>query len=85
MEFKLLQTDSCSSARAAKLTTDHGTIETPIFMPVGTAATVKGVHQRELVNDIKPDIIFVFTPWNRNYRKGWRFTQIHELAGTNSY
>ena len=57
MEFKLLQTDSSSSARAGTLTTDHGTIETPIFMPVGTSATVKGVHQRELKNDIKPDII----------------------------
>ena len=57
MKFKLHQTDSSSSARAGTFTTDHGTIETPIFMPVGTSATVKGVHQRELKNDIKPDII----------------------------
>jgi queuine tRNA-ribosyltransferase len=57
MEFKLIHTDPSSSARAATLATDHGEIETPIFMPVGTAATVKGVHQRELKNDIKPDII----------------------------
>ena len=77
MEFKLLQTDSCSSARAAKLTTDHGTIETPIFMPVGTAATVKGVHQRELVNDIKPDIILGNT-YHLYLRPG---TEIIEKAG----
>ena len=44
-------------ARAGKITTDHGVIETPIFMPVGTVASVKGVHQRELKNDINPDII----------------------------
>lgn len=57
MEFDLLVTDAGSKARAGKITTDHGTIETPIFMPVGTAGTVKGVHQRELKNDINPDII----------------------------
>jgi queuine tRNA-ribosyltransferase len=55
MQFELLATDG--KARAGNLTTDHGTIETPIFMPVGTAGTVKGVHQRELKNDIDPDII----------------------------
>lgn len=57
MQFDLLATDSSSSARAGTITTDHGTIETPIFMPVGTVATVKGVHQRELKDDINPDII----------------------------
>ncbi len=57
MKFNLVQEDSLSSARAATLTTDHGNIETPIFMPVGTAATVKGIHQRELKQDIQPDII----------------------------
>ena len=57
MKFNLIQKDPSSSARAATLSTDHGNIETPIFMPVGTAATVKGVHQRELKQDIKPDII----------------------------
>ena len=57
MKFNLLATDSKSKARAALLNTDHGSIETPIFMPVGTVGTVKGVHQRELKNDIKPDII----------------------------
>jgi len=57
LKFNLLATDSKSKARAALLNTDHGSIETPIFMPVGTVGTVKGVHQRELKNDINPDII----------------------------
>src|SRR5690606_22359379 len=57
MTFDLLSTDPGSKARAGKLTTDHGTIETPIFMPVGTVGSVKGVHQRELKEDINPDII----------------------------
>ena len=57
MEFQLKATDTHSKARAGSLTTDHGVIETPIFMPVGTVASVKGVHQRELREDIKPDII----------------------------
>ena len=57
MKFNLIQKDPSSSARAATLSTDHGNIETPIFMPVGTSATVKGVHQRELKQDLKPDII----------------------------
>ncbi len=57
MKFELLHTDNQSRARAGKITTDHGVIETPIFMPVGTVASVKGVHQRELKEDINPDII----------------------------
>lgn len=57
MKFDLLTKDPQTKARAGAITTDHGTIETPIFMPVGTAGTVKGVHQRELKNDINPDII----------------------------
>ncbi|EHQ43260.1 tRNA guanosine(34) transglycosylase Tgt [Myroides odoratus] len=57
MKFELLHTDVQSRARAGKITTDHGVIETPIFMPVGTVATVKGVHQRELKEEINPDII----------------------------
>ena len=57
MKFELLKTDLKSKARAGTITTGHGTIETPIFMPVGTVGTVKGVHQRELKNDINPDII----------------------------
>lgn len=57
MTFDLLHTDPLSQARAGKISTDHGVIETPIFMPVGTVASVKGVHQRELKQDINPDII----------------------------
>ncbi|WP_158961368.1 tRNA guanosine(34) transglycosylase Tgt [Myroides fluvii] len=57
MKFELLHTDVQSRARAGKITTDHGVIETPIFMPVGTVATVKGVHQRELKEEINPDVI----------------------------
>ena len=57
MQFNLVTKDAAIKARAGAITTDHGTIETPIFMPVGTVATVKGVHQRELEQDINPDII----------------------------
>ena len=57
LKFNLHITDSSTKARAGSLKTDHGLIKTPIFMPVGTLATVKGVHQRELKNDINPDII----------------------------
>ena len=57
MDFTLLQKDSKSKARAGELKTDNGVIQTPIFMPVGTVASVKGVHQRELKDEINPDII----------------------------
>jgi len=57
MTFDLKGQDKHTKARAGLIKTDHGTIETPIFMPVGTVASVKGVHQRELKNDINPDII----------------------------
>ena len=57
MNFELLSTDAATCARAGRITTDHGVIETPIFMPVGTVASVKGVQQRELAQDIKADII----------------------------
>lgn len=57
MKFDLLATDAQSSARAGTIETDHGKIETPIFMPVGTVASVKGVHQKELKEEINPDII----------------------------
>ena len=57
MNFELLATDAASHARAGRITTDHGVIETPIFMPVGTVASVKGVQQRELSEDINAAII----------------------------
>ena len=77
MKFNLIQKDPYSSARAATLSTHHGNIETPIFMPVGTAATVKGVHQRELKQDIKPDIILGNT-YHLYLRPG---TEILQQAG----
>ena len=57
MIFNLEFKDSNTKARVGIIKTDHGVIETPIFMPVGTAATVKGIHQRDLENEIDPDII----------------------------
>jgi queuine tRNA-ribosyltransferase len=57
MKFNLIAQDPGSSARAAVLSTAHGNIETPIFMPVGTAGSVKAVHQRELELDVKAQII----------------------------
>src|ERR1035437_8486161 len=57
MKFNLTAQDPLSKARAGEITTDHGVIETPIFMPVGTVGTVKAVHQRELKEDIKAQII----------------------------
>ena len=77
MEFTLLQTDQTTKARAGEISTAHGKIQTPIFMPVGTAATVKGVHQRELKKDINPDIILGNT-YHLYLRPG---TSILEQAG----
>ncbi len=57
MDFTLQHKDKASSARAGEITTEHGKIQTPIFMPVGTAGTVKAVHQRELENDVQAQII----------------------------
>ena len=57
MTFDIQKTDQNSEARAGVITTDHGVIETPIFMPVGTVASVKAVHLRELKEDIKAQII----------------------------
>lgn len=57
MKFELVQTDSQSQARAGVMTTDHGIIETPIFMPVGTQGTVKAVHIPELEQDVRAQII----------------------------
>jgi len=57
MQFDLEITDPASKARAGKIHTAHGVIETPIFMPVGTAGTVKGIHQKELEEEVKAQII----------------------------
>ncbi len=77
MKFDLEATDSKCNARAGTLHTAHGKIETPIFMPVGTIATVKGVHQHELHNDIKAQIILGNT-YHLYLRPG---TDILEKAG----
>jgi len=57
MNYSLIATDKSSRARAGLISTEHGLIETPVFMPVGTAGSVKAVHQRELRDDIKARII----------------------------
>ncbi len=57
MQFRLEHQDPGSKARSGTITTAHGEIQTPIFMPVGTVASVKAVHQRELAEDIKAQII----------------------------
>ena len=77
MEFNLTAKDKLSSARAGIIKTSNGSIKTPVFMPVGTSANVKGVHQRELKNDIKLDIILGNT-YHLYLRPG---TEIIEKAG----
>jgi tRNA-guanine transglycosylase, queuosine-34-forming len=57
LSFELQNSDSNSSARAGKIKTDHGVIETPIFMPVGTIGSVKSLSQQQLLQQVKPDII----------------------------
>ncbi len=57
MTFQLVANDACTNARAGLVTTDHGKIETPIFMPVGTAGSVKGVSVRDLKEDVGAQII----------------------------
>lgn len=77
MKFSLITTDTKSAARAGVLTTDHGVIETPIFMPVGTQGTVKAVHTRELRDDINAQIILGNT-YHLYLRPG---TEILQQAG----
>ena len=77
MTFELLHTDAGSHARAGRISTDHGPIETPIFMPVGTLGSVKGVHQRELKDDIQAQIILGNT-YHLYLRPG---TDVIEKAG----
>jgi queuine tRNA-ribosyltransferase len=77
MKFKLTSKDTHSKARAGVFTTDHGDIPTPIFMPVGTAGSVKAIHQRELEHDIEAKIILGNT-YHLYLRPG---TQLLEKAG----
>jgi len=77
LKFSLLKTDSQTKARAGEIETAHGKIQTPIFMPVGTVGTVKAVHQHELVEDVKAQIILGNT-YHLYLRPG---TNILEKAG----
>ena len=77
LEFKIAKSDPLSSARAGSITTAHGTIQTPIFMPVGTVGTVKGVHQKEVEEQIRAQIILGNT-YHLYLRPG---TSILEKAG----
>ncbi len=77
MQFALLKTDDKTAARAGEIITDHGKIQTPIFMPVGTAGTVKGVHIRDVKEDVKAQIILGNT-YHLYLRPG---TEIIEQAG----
>src|SRR5690606_5289759 len=87
MDFKINARDPDSKARTGKLTTAHGDIETPIFMPVGTAGTVKAVHQREIKEDIKAEIILGNT-YHLYLRPGLEILEkaggIHKFNGWNS-
>ena len=77
MQFELQKIDDKTSARAGEITTDHGKIQTPIFMPVGTVGSVKGVHIRDVKEDIKAQIILGNT-YHLYLRPG---TKIIEQAG----
>ncbi len=86
MKFSLQSKDAKSGARAGVITTNHGNIETPIFMPVGTAGSVKAVHQRELNEDIKAQIILGNT-YHLYLRPGLDIIQgaggLHQFNGWN--
>lgn len=86
MEFTLQATDPLSNARAGRMVTAHGSIETPIFMPVGTAGTVKAIHQHELINDIQAEIILGNT-YHLYLRPGLEVIQkaggLHQFMGWN--
>mgnify|MGYP006283717221 CR=1 FL=1 len=61
MNFKILHSDPGSQARAGVIKTDHSEIQTPVFMPVGTAGSVKGVHRRELLDDLNASLVLANT------------------------
>ncbi len=86
MKFELQRTDDKTSARAGVLTTDHGQIETPIFMPVGTVGSVKGVMQRDLIQEVKAQIILGNT-YHLYLRPGTEVLQqaggLHRFIGWN--
>ena len=61
MKFEIFRSDPHSSARSGRMTTDHGTVETPVFMPVGTAGAVKALHMKELREDIGSEMLLANT------------------------
>lgn len=77
LQFELQNTDTVTKARAGKITTDHGEIATPIFMPVGTVGSVKAINQQQLKNDIQAQIILGNT-YHLYLRPG---TEVLEAAG----
>jgi len=77
MKFEIVNKDSKSSARIGKIETDHGSFETPLFMPVATSAAIKGVHNKDLIENIYPNVILSNT-YHLYLRPG---TDIIENAG----
>ncbi|MDC3077398.1 tRNA guanosine(34) transglycosylase Tgt [Flavobacteriales bacterium] len=77
MKFDIVSEDSKSSARIGKIETDHGSFETPLFMPVATSGAIKGVHNKDLIENIYPDVILSNT-YHLYLRPG---TDIIENAG----
>jgi tRNA-guanine transglycosylase (EC 2.4.2.29) len=86
VDFTIEKVDNSSSARAGKIETAHGIIETPIFMPVGTVGSVKGIHSRELENDVGAQIILGNT-YHLYLRPGLEVIQqaggLHRFIGWN--
>ena len=77
MKFEIVNEDCNSSARIGKIETDHGSFETPLFMPVATSGAIKGVHNKDLIENIYPDVILSNT-YHLYLRPG---TDIIENAG----
>lgn len=82
MKFEIIAKDSLSNARRGRLTTDHGIVETPIFMPVGTVGSVKGVYHRDLKADIGAEIILGNT-YHLYLRPG--LETLHEAGGLHRF
>ena len=82
MKFDISARDNGSKARAGILSTDHGDIKTPAFMPVGTAATVKAIHHKDLENEVRPDIILGNT-YHLFLRPGLEV--LHEAGGIHRF
>src|SRR5918912_1441109 len=77
LQYALHKTDELTKARAGTITTDHGNIETPVFMPVGTAGSVKAVTQQQLIQPVQAQIILGNT-YHLYLRPG---TEVLEAAG----